>query len=261
LEPLAAGSARVWKDDLRHLSRQLVFVVDVGAGTTDLSLFWVVQQPGDRRALPVTPGAAAIRMAGDQLDSALLFQLEERAHLGGDESLQRRVRGALALEKRRLKEQLFRLGDVRHRLVNDQVVHITLPDFLASEGVQKFAATLQGRIQEFLGAIHPSWFGNGGADGLRMVITGGGCELPMVMALATRDWVLGDREIRPTLAPRVPTAIQESYTDDFVSEYPQLAVAIGGALPALLDEGDQQDTWLGGTPAPRGLSRYQVTGL
>lgn len=260
LEPLAAGSARLWKDEPRSLSRQLVLVLDVGAGTTDLSLFWVVQQPGSRKALPIAPAASAIRMAGDQLDSALLFQLKERAHLGGDETLQRRVHGALALEMRRLKEQLFKLGEVRHRLVNDQVVHITLEDFLASEGVRNFTATLHARVQEFLGAIHPSWFGERGADGIKMLITGGGCELPMIVGLASREWAIGDRDIRPTLASKVPAAIQNTYTEAFVAEYPQLAVAIGGALPSLLDEGNQQTTWLGGTPPPQGLNRYQVTG-
>ena len=72
LEPIAAGSARVWKDDLRSLSRQLVFVLDVGAGTTDLSLFWVVQDPARRRALPVKPAARAVRaMANCRIERTL----------------------------------------------------------------------------------------------------------------------------------------------------------------------------------------------
>lgn len=96
LEPLAAGSSRIWLD---RKARELVMVLDVGAGTTDLSLFWVVQNSEHvkHKAFPVEPGGAAIRMAGDQLDSILVSQILDRAHLGGDPMLRRRISSALFL--------------------------------------------------------------------------------------------------------------------------------------------------------------------
>ena len=87
LEALAAASARVICDDA---ARDLMLVVDVGAGTTDLSLFWVVQrphtngQPGQiQRAWPITPCGTAIRQAGDTLDSVFVQEVLRRADLGG----------------------------------------------------------------------------------------------------------------------------------------------------------------------------------
>ncbi len=76
LEALAAASARVITD---RSARDLMLVVDVGAGTTDLSLFWVVQQADENghssqfeRAWPIVPCGTAIRQAGDTLDSLLV---------------------------------------------------------------------------------------------------------------------------------------------------------------------------------------------
>ena len=83
LEALAAASARVWAD---RGARNLMLVVDVGAGTTDLSLFWVVQQDARfRRAWPI--GAdAGIRQAGDTLDRLLVKELLRKEGLGVDET-------------------------------------------------------------------------------------------------------------------------------------------------------------------------------
>ena len=84
LEALAAASARVWND---RYARDLMLVIDVGAGTTDISLFWVVQKPipespaaqssieetdPSRRAWPIEPCGTVIMQAGDRLDSLLL---------------------------------------------------------------------------------------------------------------------------------------------------------------------------------------------
>ena len=69
LEALAAASARLWND---KSASEVMLVVDVGAGTTDLSLFWVVQRNGEfHRAWPVMPCGTAIRQAGDTLDGNL----------------------------------------------------------------------------------------------------------------------------------------------------------------------------------------------
>ena len=97
LEALAAASGRVWTHKSVR-ARELMLVVDVGAGTTDLSLFLVVQDGRKRRAFPVAPGGTAIRQAGDSLDSRLLEQLLNRAHIGEDPELRERMRAGLRLK-------------------------------------------------------------------------------------------------------------------------------------------------------------------
>ena len=95
LEALAAASARVWRD--RGEVREMMLVVDVGAGTTDFSLFLVSQseERGFRRALPIQPCGAAIKQAGDILDSLLVAELVQRADLGEDRALRQRVSDSL----------------------------------------------------------------------------------------------------------------------------------------------------------------------
>ena len=50
-------------------------MVDVGAGTTDVSLFWVVQRGAQfHRAWPIKRANAGIRQAGDTLDRLLVAE-------------------------------------------------------------------------------------------------------------------------------------------------------------------------------------------
>src|SRR5580704_9936772 len=96
LEPLAAGSGRLWSERSRN-TFGLVLVADIGAGTTDFSLFWVNKTKGT--AFPVYPAGYAIRTAGDTIDSRLVAELLKRAHVGADHA-----------EQRRVTEKLFRDG-------------------------------------------------------------------------------------------------------------------------------------------------------
>ena len=66
-------------------------------------------------------------------------------------------------------------------------------------------------------------------------------------------------QVRFNAAPRVPSVFQR-YGDSFSWEYPQLAVAIGGSLPQILDERDAIKTWAGGERPPGPLTRYPTRG-
>ena len=141
LEALAAASARLWNDSF---AREVMLVVDVGAGTTDLSLFWVVQSRGKfHRAWPIEPCGAAIRQAGDTLDSALVAELLRKADLGEDRALRRRVSDSLYRRSvRRLKETLFETGEITEALVSDTR--------LLSPGRSSLARTGSGRSRNRL---------------------------------------------------------------------------------------------------------------
>ena len=69
-EPLAVGSSRLRKEEP---SRGLAIVVDVGAGTSDIALFVVVENPERNQfnAFPVLDCNQSISVAGDSLDLAL----------------------------------------------------------------------------------------------------------------------------------------------------------------------------------------------
>ena len=260
LEPLAAASSRVWKDDVA--SRGVVLVVDIGAGTTDVSLFWSVQNVEGKghRAFPVKPCAAAIKQAGDSLDSLLVHELLKRANLGADPALRERASRLLYLEGvRTLKETLFETGTITKRLANDETVTMALEEFLATEGVARFVDAIRSTVGQLLSQVRESW-AVPVESGVTLVLTGGGSRLPMMRDLARESWTVAGRVVRCRLASELPQIVADEFDTDFQQEYPQLAVALGGSMPMLLDERDALEDWHGGAPPPRGLERFPTRG-
>lgn len=248
LEPLAAGSGRIMAD--RH-ARNLVLVVDIGAGTTDFSLFWSVQGPKGRKAFPVEPCSGAVRVAGDILDEILIAELLRRADGGSGEWMRKRFETEIRHSGvRRMKETLFRTGrlDVS---VADQNVSIELQEFLENDRVLRFGQTIEDAIKTFLGSVDSTWQQ---ADQALLVLTGGGASLPMIKNFANKYWDLGGRQVMFKAAEAVPEVIQ-TFSTDFQNEYPQLAVAIGGALP-VLDERFNIKEFAGAATRPGPLERF-----
>lgn len=256
LEALAAASARIWSD---RYARDVMVVVDVGAGTTDISLFLVAQgmpparqqvQSGERlhsrQAWPIEPCGTAIRQAGDTLDSLLVAELIRKANLGADMALRRRVSQSLYRKSvRKLKETLFKTGEITEELVSDHIVNLTKEEFIALEGVIVFEQLIRDKIEELLIRVHESW-GKAAKHGITFVLTGGGSSLPMIRSLADNQWRIGKQEIECRLADTVPAAVEDRFESEVIQEYPRLAVAMGGALKMLLDEGDTYDVFYGG---------------
>jgi molecular chaperone HscA len=260
LEPLAAGSGRVWADTR---AKNLVFVLDVGAGTTDFSLFWVVQNiPGGscapRRAYQVAPYSDAIAMAGDFIDETLLELLLDRAFGKSDKLLRHQFETDLRLRgMRRLKERLFTAGKIDVSLLSGQSIVLQLDEFLANDQVKAIEKEIEGAVQRFLDSADESW--TSVLDNAQIVLTGGGASMPNIEALADRVWKLGGQPVRFKRVPSVPDLIEKNYDDNFQREYPQLAVAIGGALP-VLDEKSRMEKYWGKSTSLGPLSKYPVTG-
>ena len=268
LEALATASGRIWRD---NEARELMLVVDVGAGTTDLSLFWVahgrppVARGGaaeGQKAFPVMPCGSAVKQAGDTLDSLLVAELLRRADLGADTALRQRVVDDLYRSSvRQWKERLLTGGEITVKFVSDHTVRLSKAEFLELKGVRTFAEEIRNRIQALLDEVHESWADTVEHRGITLVLAGGGCDLPMVRALGTETWKIGGRRIRGRLAKSVPDLVADELGADFAQEYPQLAVAMGGAMPALLNEGRALKAWPGGTAPPGQLARFQSQGL
>ena len=252
LEALAAASGRVWAD---RSARELMLVVDVGAGTTDLSLFLVVQAQ-KRKAFPVLPCGVAVKQAGDSLDSRLLEELLNKAHVGEDPRVRERMRDGLRLRGvRQIKERLFQTGLVRETLDNDETVDLTLEQFLGSDAVKSFERTICNAIQTLLDDVHDSWYSANRDAGITLVLTGGGCNLPMIQNLKNKRWTIGGRSVKCRLAKEVPDFVAQRFRKEFAREYPQLAVAMGGAMPLLLDERRALKEFGGDAPPPGRVER------
>jgi molecular chaperone HscA len=198
-------------------------------------------------------------MAGDIIDTLLLDHIISLAHGGSSEAIRKRLQTDLRLRGLRgLKERLFKTGVLEVPLVTDQLVKIERAEFENLPRVLEVAGQIQKAIENFLRGVHPSWAR--ATEGARMVLTGGSAKLPMIQALAHQSWIIGTDIFHFTASADLPPLIAARFDSDFQQEYPQLAVAIGGALP-VLDEKRRMTEWAGGTPPPGRLERYQMTGL
>ena len=258
LEALGAASARMWRE---RSERDLMLVVDVGAGTTDLSLFWVVQHGASHRAFPIVDGNSGIRQAGDTLDRLLVEAVLRKAGLGVDEAGERARRGLRRKGIRQMKERLFQVGSLTETLVNDAEVTLTREEFIESEGVRSFEELIAEKIRKLLEGVHESWEKAAAEKGITLVLTGGGCDLPMITALKDRPWRLRERAVHFRVARRVPRSVEDRFDASFIQVYPRLAVAMGGALTTRLDERNALPEWMGGEQRPGRLESFAAKGV
>jgi molecular chaperone HscA len=251
-EPMAAGSGRVRID---RSTRSLVLIVDVGAGTTDFGLFLVNHEK--RTAFPVEPRSAAVRMAGDKIDSLLVEHILTKAggylEPGMKELI---VRDLWRSGLRSRKETLFTTGTLSLRLVEGMPVTLDREEFLLTPGIASLAKVIEDDLRDFLSKVDSS-FGPV-AEQPTMLLTGGGADIPFITALLSKSWSIAGKKVMFKAAKRIPDAITV-YDADFQREYPQLAVAMGGAMRAI-DEKKSLAIFAGTTVKPGPLTKYAVTG-
>lgn len=230
-EPVAAAASLMLTDDDQ---RDLFLVVDVGAGTTDFGLFMLQHSPDmdicKVRILPNT--IKVLEQAGNRVDDMLKFYILE--HEGIDKSSPEGEHnlGYLQSTIRLYKEALFRDGQVEVPLANRSRAKVDLQAFLTSSRVLAFSQQLHNEMMEVLNAAGDGYLDLMRDGCLRVVLTGGGADLPMIQNLASGVVEIRGRLIERKPMPHVPAWINESYPQ-FAPQYPQLAVAIGGANPEL----------------------------
>ena len=132
---------------------------------------------------------------------------------------------------------------------------------MATDGVARFSANIRQKMNDLLSKVHPSWVKAAEGRGLTLVLTGGGSDLPMVESLVDETWTIAGTSVACHRAKALPDVVKNEFDANFAQEYPQLAVAMGGAMPMLLDESAAELAWEGGTPPPGPLSRYPTRGI
>ncbi len=245
----ASSSLRGFKE------RRLYMVVDAGAGTTDYGLFIVAPpRSGDDqpRIAEILNTAKVLRQGGDMIDNILVRCILEQENIRPGDAEYDHVNSDLRLRDRILKENMFREGSASYSLSNDDVGSIRKDDFLGDERVVKFASNLKKTFQESLESAHHSWVEGLSDQGLTIILTGGSSRLPMVRELGNKSVRVHGRRLRCILAPDVPSWLTERYPD-LKTEYPQLAVAIGGAAEELPEQLSQYGEF--GKPTDEGPRR------
>ena len=227
LEPVAAFASRVRNVARSRRRRRLMMVIDVGAGTTDFAMFARVEHEGEMRLFRIENSVSAIRIAGDDVDNALIDYLPLQAGITQGHSRLGAIQADLKREIRLIKEELFNRGSVQRRLVNDMTVDATLHEFEECAAMVRLRNLMQARFNEVLTGIHESWLN---FTELEVFFTGGGASLDMVTRLARKQpTTVGNSIITPMPVTPPPPWLQEECEENIVNVYPQLAVCIGGA--------------------------------
>jgi molecular chaperone DnaK (HSP70) len=138
----------------------------------------------------------------------------------------------LRREAPRIKEDLFRRTEVTEQLPNGQFVRASLDELLQRAPIQSFAEELWMRFSETLSTAVEFTRGlTPPPDVIDIILTGGGSELPMVRELIRR----AEREQQYPVM-RMDAAPQWARAASWKTAFPQLAVAVGGAMPVMPEQ-------------------------
>ncbi len=256
-EPLGvAGSIMSWKAPVDIL----ILIVDVGAGTSDLSLYRIHYDPesGKNGSTEIENSSRGFTEAGNYLDRILIELIIKKSGITSDDRMWVNVRSALELQIRDLKESLFNDGFVFVSLMNGTEVEIELSEFLQLDAVASFGKNLKKTMVEILESVDASWINWVLADPKRKLVvalTGGGAELPMVRVLAEGEIQVNGQNVPVARALSFPPWLRE-LDENLEADYPRVAVSLGGARRRLIQRGGPSRITGGdGTPPPT-LVRY-----
>lgn len=243
-EPLGvAGSSLSWRAPVDSLS----LVVDIGAGTSDFSLYRlhvVVNEDGDvdlskTIAMEVDKSARGITEAGNHLDQILKAFILNRAGITASHPKFINIYYDLERDIRNYKETLFNTGSVLIVLYNDETVEISLQEFLSHDAVKAFESSLRKTMVDILESVDSSfidWVQINPMRRLVVILTGGGAALPMAQQLAKGTVLVNGSNIAVAAAKAFPTWLEQDYPD-LEQDYPRIAVSLGGARKNLIQAG------------------------
>lgn len=250
-EPLGvAGSLLSWRSSLDSLA----LVVDIGAGTSDFSLYRlnvVVDEDGKivRSIAGEVEGTGfGVTEAGNHLDQILLLHILKKAGVDNSNVNFRNITYSLQRSIRDLKESLFNGGLTLATLYNNETVEVSLEEFLSLSAVVAFQDSLHTTMIRVLTSAHPDWINwvSAGSRYLTVVLTGGGATLPMAKKLVGGSVTAHGITVPVVQAKTFPDWLREDYPD-LEDHYPRMAVSLGGARRDTIDSmGVLKTTGIGG---------------
>lgn len=205
-------------------------VVDMGAGTTDIAGFEADES--DTRSLAEIVGARqCCSLAGDEIDQIIAALLLPKLHLRA-QGAQAGAWRALRLEVRGLKSDLFGAGRCAFHYRGRKAT-LRRGEILDTAQFKDFSRALSEVCAASLRAV-VSRARAAGVNRTALLLAGGGANLPFLTDIAknaaTRAGAGGSVEIsRFGDAWPLPPSLAESHA------FPQIAIALGGALAQLSD--------------------------
>jgi molecular chaperone HscA len=260
-EPLGvAGALLSW----RNRVDMLVMVIDVGAGTSDLSLYRILVDPDREQntAQEVAASARGITEAGNYLDRILIEFILRKAGVTSSDDDAVAARSKLELNIRDYKETLFNEEFVFVALTNVRDIEVNLNEFLELEAVRGFGKSLHDAMKDILEAVDNSvvnWVLANPARYLTVALTGGGAMLPMVKDLAKGTIAIRGQYVPLQAALPFPLWLQAEYAD-LQDDFARIAVSLGGARKRLVQRGSAASILGGDVAYPLKIDGYYQRG-
>ena len=238
VEPLGvANSITSWTARINSL----VLVIDIGAGTSDLSLYRLNIDPDRNQSegIEVEGSSRVLTEAGNHLDRLLIALAVKKSGITSTDDRWVNVHGALELRVREFKESLFRDGSVFIAVEDWIEVEIGLDEFLGLEAVRRFGDDLRSQMVDILESVDESWVNWIRANPQRyltVVLTGGGAELPMVKELTEKSIGVNGVNVPVKRSVKFPPWLRD-FDENLEADYPRVAVSLGGARKRLIERG------------------------
>lgn len=198
-----------------------VIVVDMGAGTTDITAL----ARADSRMAELMHARSTLNQAGDFIDRIIANRVIASDRRARSIEEQSRLWTVLMRQMRDLKETLFAEGAVKVRH-DGRVLDFSMRELERDRDFRQFNKTLTEVYDRGIAAIRAS-----GADrraAVLAVAVGGGASAPFIQALLKRG---ASRNLPVSALPATPQwAHAPEFQGNLAPVFPQLAIAIGGAL-------------------------------
>jgi molecular chaperone DnaK (HSP70) len=201
-----------------------IIVVDMGAGTTDIAA--IVRSGGRMEELP--QARVTMKQAGDFIDRVVANIVLETNSWARDSAQQSELWRLMMLHMRDIKESLYLDGRAVLRHEN-RVIKIEFRDVERDRDFKEFNKELQRAYDLSLEAVRDSAAARKRRE-IQALGVGGGAGAPFIQALLRRRPA---RSNKLSIEPRPATpewAFAPHFRGNLAPVFPQLAIAIGGAL-------------------------------
>lgn len=201
-----------------------LIVIDMGAGTTDVA---ALARDGDTME-EIQSARATLSRAGDFIDRILLNMAIERIPALRTDAQKAEFWRSLSFSIRDVKESLFhdKTAAIRH---DTRTIKVKLKDVERDRDFKQFSKTLVRAYEHGLSAVVERAAQSGQRE-IHAIAVGGGAGTPFVRELIQRQ-PPRSAKMRVVARPATPDwAYSPAFGGNLAPIFPQLAIAIGGAL-------------------------------
>jgi molecular chaperone DnaK (HSP70) len=200
-----------------------LIVVDMGAGTTDIAALARIGS----RTIEIAEARVTLKQAGDFLDHVIANRVLDTASWARNSAQRTELWAVLMRQMADIKEAVFMDG--RAVLRNQgRSITINMRDVKKDEDFRDFEKSLRQAYDHALSIVRDDARARGRSE-VHAIAVGGGASAPFIRELIQRK----AGSVRPRVMARPATpqwAHSRTFAGNLAPVFPQLAIAIGGAL-------------------------------